>query len=70
MDGQCQRRFRRERLTIIYGIWKTQEQRHLEKYNKGLIVSKLMEEKKEEDICDTIHGKVPSLSSQFRQKSA
>ena len=49
MDGQCLRRFRRKKNTIIYGIWKNQEQRSLEKYNKGLIISKLMEEKKEEE---------------------
>src|SRR6218665_1467039 len=46
-------------ISIIYSIWKNQEQRSLEKYNKDIIVSKLMEEKKEEEdcYCSCIHIK-------------
>src|SRR6218665_2912799 len=48
MDGQCLRRlWKREACNDEQHDWKNQEKRSLEKNNKGLIVSKLTEEKKE-----------------------
>ena len=48
MDGQCVRRLGRERHLIIYSIWKTKNR----EVWRSLPVSKLMEEKKEEEeVC-------------------
>jgi len=58
-DSRCYTIINYTRHTIIYGIWKNQEQRSLEKYGKGLIISKLMEEKKEDTSITLNFANIP-----------